>query len=54
MGGPDRDSAEIYSHKDNVWRTVTGKLPAGMVGIRAMNIDNRILLFGNYLDPLSF
>ena len=39
-----RDSTEIFS--DNVWRTITGKLPTKTNAIVAINIHNRVLLFG--------
>ena len=39
-----RDSTEIFI--DNVWKTIAGKLPTRTNACRAINIDNRILLFG--------
>lgn len=39
-----RDSTEIFT--DNVWKTITGKLPSPTNACRAININNRILLFG--------
>ena len=38
------DTTEIYS--DNVWRTVAGKLPVALYYSRAIDISNRVLLFG--------
>ena len=40
------DTTEIYSFRDNVW-TEAGPLPAGIYGMRAATINNRVLLFGN-------
>ena len=39
------DTTEIYS--DNVWRTAAGKLPVALYYSRAIDISNRVLLFGN-------
>ena len=39
-----RDSTEIFI--DNVWKTIAGKLPIRTNACVAINIDNRILLFG--------
>ena len=39
------DSTEIFS--DNIWRTVTSKLPAPMYGLTIVTINNRVLSFGN-------
>ena len=39
------DSTEIFS--DSVWRTVAGKLPGAMRGLRVATINNRVLSFGN-------
>ena len=41
------DSTEIFS--DNVWRTVTAKLPDPMYDLRVVTINNRVLTFGNSL-----
>ena len=38
------DTTEIYS--DDVWRIVAGKLPVGISSLRAVTIDQRVLLFG--------
>ena len=43
------DSTEIFS--DNVWKTVTSKLPAPMYNLGVATIKNRVLAFGN---PLLF
>ena len=42
------DNIEIYG-KDKVWKTVSGKLPAGIDGFRAKTIGNKVWVFGkNY------
>ena len=38
------DSTEIFS--DNVWRTLTAKLPLPMDNMEVASINNRVLLFG--------
>ena len=38
------DTTEIY--QDSVWRTVAGKLPAVMSRIRAITINNKIIVTG--------
>ena len=38
------DSTEIYD--DNVWKTVTGKLPSPMRFMRALTFENRVYIFG--------
>ena len=44
-GSRHLDSTEIFS--DNVWRTVTAKLPAPMGSLTVATINNRVLAFGN-------
>ena len=39
------DSIEIFNYRDNVW-DIADKLPFIMEGVRATNIDNRMLIFG--------
>ena len=39
------DSTEIFS--DNVWRTLTAKLPTPTNNMAVATINNRVLLFGN-------
>ena len=41
----DSKDTEIFS--DNVWRTVTAKLPTPIYGLRMATINNRVLAFGN-------
>ena len=48
-GGGFLDSTEIFS--DNVWKTVTSKLPAPISNLRVATVFNRVLAFGN--NPLS-
>ena len=38
------DSTEIFS--DNVWRTVTAKLPFPMQSLTVATINNRVLVMG--------
>ena len=53
-GRGDLDSTEIYSYRDKVW-TVVGKLPDQRRGLRAVTVNNRVLLFGMiYCHPLNF
>ena len=42
------DTTEVY--EDNVWKTVAGKLPVGTSGLRAITINNRVLLFGMIMN----
>ena len=44
-GSSYTDSTEIFS--DNVWRTLTAKLPVPMDNMKVATINNRVLLFGN-------
>ena len=46
-GSTRLDSTEVFS--DSSWRTVTGKLPDPMIGIRVTTVNNGVLLFGNLL-----
>ncbi len=45
FSGSYLDSTEIFS--DSVWRTVAGKLPEPIYGLRAATINTRVLSFGN-------
>ena len=45
IGSSLLDSTEIFS--DNVWRTLTAKLPVPMDRMKVAPINNRVLLFGN-------
>ena len=45
IGSSYLDSTEIFSN--NVWRTLTAKLPTPMDKMAVATINNRVLLFGN-------
>ena len=45
IGSSLLDSTEIFSN--NVWRTLTAKLPVPMDNMEVATINNRLLLFGN-------
>ena len=48
------DSTEIFS--DKTWRTVAGKLPAGMgMSMGEATINNRVQIFGNqfFVDEIK-
>ncbi len=57
------DSTEILSSiqqssedtKSNLWKTLSGKLPIPLVGLRVATINNRVLSFGieNFLSLSS-
>ena len=42
------DSTEALATDASSWVTSTAKLPRPMRGLRAANIDDRVLIFGNY------
>ena len=42
------DSTELYDPQAGIWELVEAKLPMGIMGLRATNIDDRILFFGKY------
>ena len=44
--GSDLDSTEIFDPSLRSWRAGAA-LPSHIVGLRATNLDNRVLLFGN-------
>ena len=47
--GSDRlDSTETYDADVGSWATAGAKLPRPMYGLRIANIDDRVLIFGNY------
>ena len=41
------DTTEVY--QENEWRTVTGKLPRGMVNMAVTTFNDKILLFGKII-----
>ena len=43
------DSIEVYDPSVGLWTVASAKLPRPMDGLRAINIDDRILIFGNYI-----
>ena len=43
--GSTLDSSEVFSYRDKDW-TEGGKLPDRMYGVRAVTVNNRVLLFG--------
>ena len=49
-GSNKLDTTEIY--QDNVWRTVSGKLPVPMWGMNVRTISNRLILTGKLLHRL--
>ena len=40
-------STEIFNYRDNVWRTIAGKMPFETTALRAISYNNRVLSFGN-------
>ena len=56
-GGDDGyflDSTEVYDPSVGSWMMTRAKLPAPMQGLRATNIDGRILLFGKDIDSYKY
>ena len=50
-GGDDGyflDSTEVYDSSVGSWITTGAKLPRPMSDIKAVNIDDRVLIFGNF------
>ena len=41
-----RDSTETYDHSSGRWEITKAKLPTAVSSLRAINIDNSILIFG--------
>ena len=48
------DSTEVYEPSVGSWMMTRAKLPAPMQGLRATNIDGRILLFGKDIDSYKY
>ena len=44
LNTPDLDSTEVFS--DNVWRTLSTKLPFPMGIMKVATVNNRVLFFG--------
>ena len=40
-------STEIFNYRNNVWRTIAGKMPFEITALRAVSYNNRVLSFGN-------
>ena len=51
----DLDSTELYDSSVGKWAMAGAKLKNRMAGMRATNIDDRILIFGrdHYLDIIT-
>ena len=43
------DSAEVYDPSVGTWVVNGAKLPTPMSDLRAINIDDRVLIFGRFL-----
>ena len=46
------DSTEVYDPSVGGWFTTEAKLPKPMSDFRAINIDDRVLIFGIFLSIL--
>ena len=47
-GSDNLDSIETLGSEGSSWVTSGAKLPKPMEGLRAANIDDRVLIFGDY------
>ena len=47
-GSDNLDTTETLDTGASSWVTSGSKLPRPMQGLRAVNIDDRVLIFGNY------
>ena len=43
--GVDLDSTELYDPSTGHWR-MSGALPSAMIGLRAITVNNRVLVYG--------
>ena len=43
------DTTETFTSDEDTWTTTGARLPRPMYGLRAATIDDRILIFGNYI-----
>ena len=50
----DFDTSEVYDSDLGRWATSGAKLPQPTSGLRATNIDGRVLIFGNYILFISY
>ena len=46
VGGSFRDSTEILVNGEDKWTTVVGKIPRNMYSVRAVSVNNTIILAG--------
>ena len=46
-GDKELSSTEIFNYRNNVWRTIAGKMPFEITALRAVSYNNRVLSFGN-------
>ena len=47
-GGYFLDSTEVYDPSVGSWVVAGAKLPRPMARLKAINIDDRVLMFGNF------
>ena len=47
-GSDNLDTTETLDTDASSWVTSASKLPRPMQGLRAVNIEDRVLIFGNY------
>ena len=47
------DSTELYDPSVGSWVVAGAKLPRPMSDLKAINIDDRVLMFGNFLINLN-
>ena len=45
-GTMNMDSTELYEPASGLWRIIEAKLPSPTDGLRATNVDNRVLIMG--------
>ena len=43
------DTTETFTSGEGAWSLAGAKLPQPMRGLRAATIDDRVLIFGNYI-----
>ena len=48
------DSTETFDGEVGSWAISGAKLPRKMSGLRAANIDNRVLIFGDYIIFITY
>ena len=52
-GSGSLDSTEVYDPSVGSWVMTEAKLPRPRNGLRALNIDDRVLIFGRFLSVLT-